>query len=158
MYPTRTGGNQRSTIRRRFARFHWYLIRLESCARARAFIPAPLGLRRRVPGNPDGDRQAAEQAGAFDRSISKRAALDEAVPSIELRVFSMETRRCTKRPGAATAEPWPPWRRRSGPSARPCTRGISLDSRRFTSPAKTGTTKAAANYSWRGAIPTFKTT
>lgn len=72
--------------------------------------------------------------------------------------FSMEIQRCTKRPGEDTAGPWLPWRRPWGPKERLCTREISLDSRRCTSPAKMVTTKAVANSCWPAAIPTFKTT
>lgn len=71
---------------------------------------------------------------------------------------SMEIQLCTRHRGEVTAGPWQPWPRLSGPNVHPCTRGISLDSRRSTSPAKMDTTKAAASSCWPVAIPTFKTT
>lgn len=95
----------------------------------------------------------------FDRSISSSRL--SSVPSNVNRIdpcSSMEIQLCTRRRGEDTAEPWQPWPRLWGPNVHPCTRGISLDSRRSTSPAKMDTTKAAASSCWLVAIPTFKTT
>ena len=47
----------------------------------------------------------------------------------------MEIQLCTRHRGEDTAGPWQPWPRHWGPNVHPCTRGISLDSRRSTSPA-----------------------